>query len=198
MRMKLEQLKQLEAAYTEMQMLRRDSATEPGGGTLQQRPAMVSPAVVAGPRSQSEAIVSGGWTREPGPTVVDDDESSVPPSPAPPPRPRPPKNYWYVGQITVALLDCACPLSSSRQHLSYGGCLEVEGNIIITALCCVMYDSCARRHEHKYERFLNLCLVSALISFSALTLLVGRQEGHLACKKLSGGVLVWLLGWSEV
>ena len=27
------------------------------------------------------------------------------------------------------------------------------------------------------------------VAFSALTLLVGRQEGHLACKKLSGGVL---------
>jgi len=35
-------------------------------------------------------------------------------------------------------------------------------------------------------------------SFSALTLLVGRQEGHPACKKLSGGVLVWLCVWSEV
>ena len=31
-----------------------------------------------------------------------------------------------------------------------------------------------------------------LFAFSALTLLVGRQEGHPACKKLSGGVLVWL------
>ena len=28
--------------------------------------------------------------------------------------------------------------------------------------------------------------------FSALTLLVGRQEEHLACKKLSGEVLAWL------
>jgi len=28
--------------------------------------------------------------------------------------------------------------------------------------------------------------------FSALTLLVGQQEGHLACKKLSGGMLAWL------
>jgi len=27
---------------------------------------------------------------------------------------------------------------------------------------------------------------------SALTLLVGRQEGHPACKKVSGGVLAWL------
>jgi len=31
-----------------------------------------------------------------------------------------------------------------------------------------------------------------------MTLLVGRQEGHLACKKLSGGVLVWLSAWSEM
>ena len=28
--------------------------------------------------------------------------------------------------------------------------------------------------------------------FSALTLLVGQQEGHPVCKKLSGGVLAWL------
>jgi len=27
-------------------------------------------------------------------------------------------------------------------------------------------------------------------NISALMLLVGRQEGHLACKKLSGGMLV--------
>ena len=35
-------------------------------------------------------------------------------------------------------------------------------------------------------------------AFSALTLLVGRQEEHPACKKLSGGVLAWLSVWSEV
>jgi len=29
-------------------------------------------------------------------------------------------------------------------------------------------------------------------------LLVGRQEGHPACKNLSGGVLAWLSVWSEV
>ena len=27
---------------------------------------------------------------------------------------------------------------------------------------------------------------------------VGRQEGHPACKKQSGGVLAWLSVWSEV
>jgi len=36
------------------------------------------------------------------------------------------------------------------------------------------------------------------IAFSALMLLVRRQEGHPACKKLSGRVLVWLSVCSEV
>ena len=35
-------------------------------------------------------------------------------------------------------------------------------------------------------------------AFSALTLLVGRQEGHPAWKKLSGGVLAWLSVWRKV
>ena len=41
-------------------------------------------------------------------------------------------------------------------------------------------------------------MVICLVAFSALPLLVGRQEGHLAYKKLSGGVLAWLSVWSEV
>ena len=35
-------------------------------------------------------------------------------------------------------------------------------------------------------------------AFRALTLLVGQQEVHPACKKLSGGVLAWLSVWREV
>jgi len=35
-------------------------------------------------------------------------------------------------------------------------------------------------------------------AFSALMLLVGQQERYPACKKLSGGALAWLSGWSEV
>jgi len=38
----------------------------------------------------------------------------------------------------------------------------------------------------------------ACVAFSDLMLLVGWQEGHPACKKLSGGVLAWLSVWSEV
>jgi len=33
------------------------------------------------------------------------------------------------------------------------------------------------------------CIISVMSAFSALTLLVGWQEGHAACKKLTGGVL---------
>jgi len=35
-------------------------------------------------------------------------------------------------------------------------------------------------------------------TFSALTLLVGRQEEHPVCKKLSVEVLAWLSVWSKV
>ena len=38
-----------------------------------------------------------------------------------------------------------------------------------------------------------------VFAFSALTLLVGWQEGHPACKKQSGGVLVWLsVAWFQL
>ena len=43
-----------------------------------------------------------------------------------------------------------------------------------------------------------LHLFNKVPTFSALTLLVGWQEGHPACKKLSGGMLAWLSVWSEV
>jgi len=47
-------------------------------------------------------------------------------------------------------------------------------------------------------RLVNFTARHVVIAFSALMLLVGRQEGHPACKKLSSGVLAWLSVWSEV
>ena len=38
--------------------------------------------------------------------------------------------------------------------------------------------------------------ISALTYY--LVVLAGRQKEHPACKKLSGGMLAWLSGWSEV
>jgi len=48
----------------------------------------------------------------------------------------------------------------------------------------------------QYQYFLFYILL--ICAFSALTLLVGRLEGHPACKKQSGGVLAWLSVCSEV
>jgi len=46
--------------------------------------------------------------------------------------------------------------------------------------------------------FVHEIIKLSLIAFSALTLLVGWQEAHPACKKLSGGVLAWLSVWSAL
>jgi len=42
------------------------------------------------------------------------------------------------------------------------------GNIIRTAPCCVVYNSCAQRYAHKYEQFLYLCLVSVRLGIVEL------------------------------
>jgi len=49
-------------------------------------------------------------------------------------------------------------------------------------------------------RLISILSASSLsfIAFSALTLLVGWQEGHPACKKLTSEVLAWLSVWSKV
>jgi len=47
-----------------------------------------------------------------------------------------------------------------------------------------------------YLCFADHCM--SVSAFIALTLLVGQQEGHPACKKLSSEVLAWLSVWSEV
>ena len=58
----------------------------------------------------------------------------------------------------------------------------------------------AKTGWHRYGTKLRHChhVQCMSVAFSALTLLVGWQEGHPACKKLSGEVLVWLSVWSEV
>ena len=67
-------------------------------------------------------------------------------------------------------------------------------------LFCLYVHICVRVPiDAQAEAFSNWLAVFCLFCvISALTLLVGRQEGHPACKKLSGGVLAWLSAWSEV
>jgi len=53
-------------------------------------------------------------------------------------------------------------------------------------------------HGAYYGVIIKCCQVFCSIAFSALTLLVGWQKGHPACKKLSGGMLAWLCVWVKV
>jgi len=55
---------------------------------------------------------------------------------------------------------------------------------------------------NRYKKYINYAIsdnpIKLQCAFSALMLLVGWQEGHQACKKLSGGVRAWLSVCSEV
>jgi len=76
--------------------------------------------------------------------------------------------------------------------------------ILVYFLLSVAYDPGDSKNQIDYKTLQNFRLFIYLfiyymnIAFSALTLLVERQEGHPVCKKLSGGVLAWLSVWSEV
>ena len=57
---------------------------------------------------------------------------------------------------------------------------------------------CTLLLQQQLTSIISIFLACYHVAFSALTLLVWRQEGHPACKNLSGGVLAWLSVWSEV
>jgi len=68
----------------------------------------------------------------------------------------------------------------------------------LDCMMMLIVELCALLEETDWMTFNYYCTLHNSIAFSALTLLVGRQEGHPACKKLSGGVLAWLSVWSAV
>ena len=55
------------------------------------------------------------------------------------------------------------PLSSDRQHLSYGDCLEVRGEIIRTVLCCIVYwKLCTLRWAVLTVLWIGFCLTGPI------------------------------------
>jgi len=63
----------------------------------------------------------------------------------------------------------------------------------------IMYTLCQKIHTFKNDLITTEpILIGYWFAFSALMLLVGWQERHLACNKVSGDVLAWLSVWSEV
>jgi len=83
----------------------------------------------------------------------------------------------------IAFISFSFGVNDTRQKLKFGFRAVGSWHSIV--------------HDGSVCKFLSYCLY-ADCAFSTLTLLVGRQEGHPACKKLSGGVLVWLSVWSEL
>ena len=57
----------------------------------------------------------------------------------------------------------------------------------------IILSNTLHKYLHQRETALSISVMC-----SGLTLLVGRQEEHPACKKLSGRVLAWLSVWSEM
>ena len=85
---------------------------------------------------------------------------------------------WHVGDLTCCQAERL--LEVSRQGAALAR-LEAESDA---------YDFFVIICTH--------CVGCGAGAFSALTLLVGQQVGHTACKNSSGGVLAWLSVWSEV
>jgi len=102
--------------------------------------------------------------------------------------------------------------SSSKKHrywLSPKKCAPIDSSQILSIISqkkpgmAGMYCFCLLSSNNTVYcvsdcSFIFLCVHVYLCAFSALMLLVGWQEGHPACKKLSYEVLVWLSVWSEV
>jgi len=89
--------------------------------------------------------------------------------------------------VSMSLSPLCAPLLSTHfgaKHLNRLSCFCYVG-YDRGHLLCIKWCICSPHLPWEY-------------AFSASTLLVGWQEGHPTCKKLSGGVLAWLSAWSEV
>jgi len=87
---------------------------------------------------------------------------------------------------------CLCTyLSAGQPTKLWVGFCNRKISLHFGAICRSRYNAYLRIFS---QMFVSITML--YFSFSALTLLVGRQEGHPACKKLSGGMLAWLSGLS--
>ena len=94
-------------------------------------------------------------------------------------------NVWILSSVCLLLTDrCSvrrmnCDKHWSRERLTWQAVRPVYRCVVANVCNCIQ-------------------MMFTCTAFSALTLLVGRQEGHPASKKLSDGVLAWLSVWSKV
>jgi len=90
--------------------------------------------------------------------------------------------------VARLLLDAPRVGDIDRQHCSTAFSSKCDK--------CHVYSRRRRLDTDLY--FLVFWFVIISFAFSALTLLVGRQEGHPVCKKTERWVLAWLSVWTDV
>ena len=77
-------------------------------------------------------------------------------------------------------------------------CALAANHRSLVSVCPFVCPSASVERVTRIHHCLFTTVYRQTVAFSVLTLLVGRQEEHPACKKLSGGVLAWLSVLSEV
>ena len=94
--------------------------------------------------------------------------------------------WWFTDVLKGISHVWPCHVMSDRVCLHW--------SLLTTVVMCL---SGATWSQSKLTTF-SVHFASFHVAFSVLTLLVGWQEGHPACKKLSGEVLAWLSVWIKV
>ena len=103
---------------------------------------------------------------------------------------------WRLLRVSVVLLQCLIYMRRSKRMMLH---VKIEASAVIQWLKKYWLWTERRMRGDSLNRLINFYLYLLILSaFSALTLLVVQQEEHLACKKLSSGVLAWLSVWSEM
>ena len=102
------------------------------------------------------------------------------------------RQQWRAHNDTI-LCDSVCAKFESRGFFAYNWC-----SCGLCVLCRVNNSQSKLSTDKVQISLIIIIIVITVIAFSALMQLVGHQEEHPACKKLSDGVLVWLSVWSEV
>ena len=118
---------------------------------------------------------------------------------------------WFssLGQIMIILLpyeNCWVHRSNGSQRLFHTSHPTNNVKVTKTKLKPVQWSILGLNHQlmtrvvngTDTQRLVTNVVQWVHFAFSALTLLVGWQKGHTACKKQSGGVLVSLSVWSEM
>jgi len=104
---------------------------------------------------------------------------------------------------TYANLHLATDIPASHHSIFYTPDALPAAQLTVHSQSIDKSVNCNKRSSVCVFRVIIIALAFVLVSFhnafsanafSALTLLVGRQEGQLACKKLSSGMLAWLSG----